>query len=102
MPNAMHSARPRAIQCSRGMSERDGRRVTATTQRKIYFYRTDVGCDPSGRPLPFDPTPALQQVQHLPYDINGRYLDDGELSLCCWVDCATASHRLRFAPQERR
>ena len=51
--------------------------------------------------MPFDPTPALQHVQHLPYDINGRYLDDGEVSLCCWVDRATASHRLRFAQIRR-
>lgn len=52
-----------------------------TLERKIYFFRADVGTDAGGQPVPFDPVPAIHAIEALPYtnDSNGRYEfdDDG-------------------------
>jgi len=54
-------------------------------ERKIHFYRVDIGVDDSGRPLPFDPLPALDVIGALSFDNSdaGRYEvgDDGN-ALC--------------------
>lgn len=49
--------------------------VPGTLERKIYFYRADIGTDEGGRPLTFDPTPALDAIYSLPFtdDAHGRY-----------------------------
>ena len=46
-----------------------------TLERKIYFYRADIGTDEGGQPLPFDPSPALDAIDALPFtnDAHGRY-----------------------------
>lgn len=66
-------------------------------ERKIYFYRANVGSDDGGRPLRFTPTAALQHIDGLPFSAEvGRYLDDGDARLCCWVDSANPRQHVRF------
>jgi hypothetical protein len=73
-------------------------RLAQTLERKIYFYRADVGTDDSGMPLPFDPRPALSLVNRLPFtETDGRYLasSDGD-AVCCWIDDEGVQPRMRF------
>jgi hypothetical protein len=64
------------------------RRAAATTlERKIHFYRADIGVDGGGRPLIFDPGPALAAINALPFTDGpaGRYLvDDTGNAVCAW------------------
>ena len=55
-------------------------RVPGTLQRKIYFYRADIGTDEGGQPLDYDPIPALDVIESLPFtnDIHGRYEIDAD------------------------
>jgi hypothetical protein len=72
---------------------------TQTIDRKIHFYRADVGADSGGRPLPFDPAPALAAIESLPFadGPRGRYLlaDDGN-AVCAWSGRTVAPRSLRF------
>lgn len=72
-----------------------------TVRRKIYFYRADVGEDAGGRPLPFIPMPALQHIGNLKFSPGEFYLDDGDTSLCCWIDGTVPRPRLRLAKIRR-
>ena len=36
-------------------------------ERKIHFFRADAGVNDGGVPLPFDPCPALEVIQRLPF-----------------------------------
>lgn len=65
-------------------------------ERKIYFYRANIGVDQGGQPLPFNVIPALQHIGGLQFSPAGRYLDDGDLRLCCWVDRLNQEPRLRL------
>ena len=51
-----------------------------TLERKIYFYRADIGADEGGQPLTFDPSPALDAIDSLPFtnDDHGRYEFDSD------------------------
>ena len=51
-----------------------------TLERKIYFYRADIGTDEGGQPLPFDPSHALDAIDSLPFtnDAHGRYEFDAD------------------------
>ena len=51
-----------------------------TLERKIYFYRADIGADEGGQPLAFDPVPALDAIDSLPFtnDAHGRYEFDAD------------------------
>ena len=51
-----------------------------TLERKIYFYRVDIGADEGGQPLAFDPVPALDVIDTLPFTDNddGRYEFDAD------------------------
>ena len=51
-----------------------------TLERKIYFYRADIGTDDGGQPLAFDPSPALDAIDSLPFtnDDYGRYEFDAD------------------------
>ena len=51
-----------------------------TLERKIFFYRVDVGRDDDGNQIPFDPSPALDVIASLPFtnDDAGRYQFDAE------------------------
>ena len=65
-------------------------------KRKIYFYRANVGMDQGGRPLPFNVTPVLQHIGRLPFAPAGRYLDEGDIRLCCWIDQQNPQPRFRL------
>lgn len=56
-----------------------------TVERKIYFYRVDLGRDEDGSPLPFDPFPALDVIGQLPFAIGpaGRYEEEGDGNVIC-------------------
>ena len=56
------------------------RRPSDTLERKIYFYRANIGNDEGGKPLPFDPVPALDAIDDLPFtnDSSGRYQIDSD------------------------
>ena len=51
-----------------------------TLERKIYFYRADIGTDEGGQRLAFDPSPALDAIDSLPFtnDAHGRYEFDAD------------------------
>lgn len=51
-----------------------------TLERKVYFYRVDIGTDEGGQPLVYDPAPALDVIDLLPFtnDDGGRYLFDSD------------------------
>ena len=73
-----------------------------TVQRKIYFYRINVGTTDAGQPILFDPAPPLQALDGLPFDVEGRYWEyDASRVLCLWVDRAAPPQRLRFASIRR-
>ena len=70
-----------------------------TIHRKIHFYRVDIGVDAGGRPLSFDPAPALTAIGGLPFEDGptGRYLlDDDGNAICAWPDAYRSLNSLRF------
>jgi len=74
------------------------RKAPPTLERKIYFYKADIGTDENGLSLPFDPRPALSIIHQLPFtDEDGRYLTgaDGE-AVCGWVDDQGERPKMRF------
>lgn len=74
------------------------RKGPATLERKIYFFRADVGTADNGEPLPFDPRPALTALNQLPFtDEQGRYLKstEGE-AVCGWIDDIGERPKMRF------
>jgi hypothetical protein len=83
---------------------RGGSRTSPTLERKIHFYRADIGVDGGGRPLVFDPAPALTAINALPFvdEPTGRYLvDDAGNAVCIWPGAQTASRSLRFCQIRR-
>ena len=75
-----------------------------TLERKIHFYRAYIGKDDGGRPFPFDPAPALERINALPFtnDENGRYLFDSDRNALCVVDCSDSDNqRIRFCRVRR-
>ena len=42
----------------------------STAERKVFFFRVDIGDDESGSLLPFDPVPALNAIKGLPITDN--------------------------------
>jgi hypothetical protein len=79
------------------MSSRD-----RTVERKIYFYRIDLGMDDDGTPVPFRPAPALNILDGLDFSEQGRYLQlPGGNALSCWVDSTRAPQRMRLATIRR-
>lgn len=83
---------------------RKSRGEPPTIERKIHFYRADAGVDGGGRPLTFDPAPALAAITVRPFsDGNeGRYLvgDDGN-AICAWPGAVGAPPSLRFCQIRR-
>ena len=59
-----------------------------TLERKIYFYRANIDHDESGRPLNFNPMPALKVINNLPFtnDATGKYEFDIDGNALCLVD----------------
>lgn len=81
---------------------RQRQQAQPSVERKIIFYRADVGDDDNGHPIPFDPTPVLRHIETLAFDTNGRYIRaaDGNFTLCL-VDENRTPHRLRLATSRR-
>ena len=78
--------------------------IVPTLERKIHFYRSRVGVDGGGRPLPFDPTPALTVIGTMPFadGASSRYLlgDDGN-AICAWPENGGLRTALRFCQIRR-
>lgn len=72
----------------------------STVKRRIHFYRAVVP-KVKGQPGVFDPTAALQHIDGLPFSTTGRYMEDGERLLCCWVEKAARLGRARLAVVRR-
>lgn len=69
-----------------------------TVVRNVYFFRADIGQDDSGRPWPFDPTPALGIINSLPFadGDGGRYERDPEGNVLCLFRDPGQPNRLQF------
>jgi hypothetical protein len=67
-----------------------------TAKRKIHFYRAVVPAV-KGKPGTFDPTAAFTRIDKLKFNAQGRYLQDGDRILCCWIERAAKHARARFA-----
>lgn len=79
------------------MSSRD-----RTVERKIYFYRIDLGTENDGAPVSFRLGPALNILDGLPFTEQGRYLQlPGGNALSCWVDSTRSPQRMRLATIRR-
>lgn len=73
-----------------------------TVERKIYFYRIDLGMEDDGTPTPFRPTTALNTLNTLDFTEQGRYLQlSGGNALSCWVDSTRSPQRMRLATIRR-
>ena len=73
-------------------------------ERKIHFFRADAGVNDGGVPLPFDPRPALEVIQRLPFtnDEAGRYQFDQDGNAVCIVEhSAGETHSVRFSRVRR-
>ena len=75
-----------------------------TIERRIHFYRSSVGSNPDGSPIPFDPLPALAAINQLSFAdvLRGRYLvdQDGD-ALCAWPGTARNETTLKFCQVRR-
>lgn len=75
-----------------------------TLERKIHFYRADIGVDGGGRPLAFDPALALAAITRRPFTAGneGRYLvgDDGN-AICAWSGASGPLPSMRFCQIRR-
>ena len=81
-----------------------GRAAAPTLERKIHFYRANIGIDGGGKPLPFDPTAALAAITAMPFadGMAGRYLlDDDGNAVCVWPGSAGVRTTLRFCQIRR-
>ena len=67
-----------------------------TVDRKIHFYRAVLPIV-KGQTKAFDPTTAFTRIDGLPFASPGRYLEDGDRILCCWVTKAEKRGRARLA-----
>ena len=56
-------------------------------ERKILFFRADIGFDDGGIPLEFDPMPALTAIDALPFtnDYEGRYEAEVDGNALCLI-----------------
>ncbi len=75
-----------------------------TLERKIYFYRADIGNDEGGRPHNFDPKPALTEIENLGFtdDDAGRYEFDVDRNALCLMDHPSNSNpNIRFCRVRR-
>jgi len=73
-------------------------RVSGKVERKIYFYRVNVGVDDKGQPITFDPKEEFNVISNLPFSSdNSRYLlDDDGNAICGWVDKEDDPYHFRF------
>ena len=76
----------------------------SSVERKIYFYRANVGRDESGALLPFDPGPALSKISNLPFTEGdgGRYESDLDGNVVClFYSHVSSSVSLQFSRVRR-
>ncbi len=80
------------------------RNTQNTLERKIYFFRAQAGIDDTGRPLAFDPLPALKDIDAIDFidDDSGRYLFDGDgNALCVFIHSLSPNPCMRFCRVRR-
>lgn len=69
------------------MARRRQQPAPATVERRIFFYRVNLGQNNAGRPVNFDPAGALRHIDGLPYTPAGQYVAGPDnTSLCAWID----------------
>jgi hypothetical protein len=72
-----------------------------TVERKIHFYRIHSGTDEAGKPLPFDPIPALQHIHSMPFD-DARYMPSGNgAASVIWIDDVKKHPHVRMGDVRR-
>jgi len=76
-------------------------RPATTVERKVYFYRAYLGLDDDSCSRLLDLTASLTHIDGLPFSNEGRYLDEDEVTLCCWVDSVHSNPLFRFAQIRR-
>ena len=70
--------------------------------REIYFFRVHAE-DKDGKPVSFNPKPALRYIKRLKCKRRGgRYWDQGESVTCCWPDRFSPRAALRLGTIRRR
>lgn len=69
--------------------------------RKVHFYRAFCGTNQAGRPLRYDPEPALRRVSGIPFTGDVRYLEWNDDQVCCWVDSHSPARQLRLGKIRR-
>ncbi|MXX85342.1 MAG: hypothetical protein F4Y71_02680 [Acidobacteria bacterium] len=74
-----------------------------TVKRTVHFFLADSGKDDSGRPLPFDPTPALTEIESLPFadSPTGRYEQENEGDVLCLFTNTPQWDRVQFCRVRR-
>jgi hypothetical protein len=80
------------------------RKLSKTIERKIHFYRIDAGVNVSGKPLIYDPVPALNKIKGLPVtdEKYGRYLTDEDgNAIGVWPELVGVRTALRFCQVRR-
>ena len=67
-----------------------------TLERKIHFFRADLGHDNSGKPLVFEPDLALQAIEKLPFTegIGGRYGQYTDENVVCLLPTTAGSSEM--------
>ena len=73
-------------------------------ERKIYFFRSHIGNDDGGKPLLFDPQPALDVIAKLPFsdEQGGRYWADSDESVLCLLGQGAGTRpRVRYCRVRR-
>ena len=75
----------------------------ATVERTVHFYLADSGADESGRPLQFDPRPALKAIDSLPFQASpgGRYQQEAEGNVLCLFATKRQWDRVQFCRVRR-
>ncbi len=74
----------------------------ATVERKIFFYRINIGHEKSGQFKLFDPSLFLNRIDDMPWTNEDRYFatDDGKIT-CCWIDQKFEPYRARLGNVRR-
>lgn len=70
--------------------------VDRKLERRILFYRADIGVDDGGRPLPFDPQPAIDAIANLSRvgDSADWYDLDSDGNALCLIQHSTSPNLL--------
>jgi hypothetical protein len=67
-------------------------------EKKVYFFKADIGVSASGELLPFDIFPIADHIAKLPWNNQGKYLSSPNQPItCCWVDSLMDPVQIRFS-----